>query len=247
LSKNHPDIRIIGLPANIGFGGGNNRGAEVATGRILALVNSDCEIREESFNEPIRYMDQHPEIGILGLKCVKPDGTIEQSARGFPDPSTGLFGRSTFLGKLAQRSKKLGNSGLAKKNLLVDPTRTDPYPVDWVAGTMMLVRRECWDKLKGFDECFFMYWEDADICYRAKQAGFSTVYYPGSYVVHLPGSSASRNPVPAIRYFHRSAYRYVAKHISPRFSLLRVFAWTALNARAAILIVKARFIALKKA
>jgi len=231
---------MLQLEENIGFGGGNNQGADAARGRILALINPDCELKEESLTEPIRYLEEHADVGILGLKVVKPDGELEQSARGFPDASTGLFGRSTWLGRLAQRSGKLGRSTIARKNLLVDPEKTEPYEVDWVAGTMMLIKRECWDAVGGFDEGFFMYWEDADLCYRALRAGYKTVYFPGAYVTHSPGGSTSLDPAPAIRWFHQSAYRYLTKHISPGPSLLRAFAWCALNARSALLTARAR-------
>jgi hypothetical protein len=240
IRSRHPDVKLVALSKNIGFGGGNNAGAKVAVGRILVLINSDCEIQRESFADAVGFMDQNPNVGIVGLKMFTPSGELEQSARGFPDPSTGLFGRSTFLGKLAQRSGRMGKAGLAKKNLMVDPDKTEPYDVDWVAGTIMLIRRECWDAVKGFDEGFFMYWEDADLCYRAREAGFRTVYFPGASVIHRPGSSASKDPAPAIRYFHQSAYRYVTKHISPGWSLVRGFAWLALNGRAAVLMARAR-------
>ena len=241
IRAQHADIKPIELPKNVGFGAGNNRGVEQASGHFLVLINSDCEVAEESFGPALEYMKRNPEVGIIGLRTYKPSGEIEQSARGFPDPSTGLFGRSTFLGKLAQKGKGgLGKSTLAKKNLLVDESKTEPYDVDWVAGTIMMIRRECWSAVSGFDEGFFMYWEDADLCYRAKQKGFRTVYFPGGKIIHKSGSSASLNPAPSIRFFHQSAYRYVAKHISPGVTPLRVFAWIALNLRATLLIAKAR-------
>ncbi|HEX9745414.1 MAG TPA: glycosyltransferase family 2 protein [bacterium] len=239
ISQAHPDVRLIANSRNTGFGAGNNLAAREASGRILVIINSDCQIDMESFSNAVAYLDQHENIGILGLKVIRPDGVTEQTARGFPDPSTGLFGRSTFLGKIAQRTK-LGKSGIAKKNLLVDPGKKEPYEVDWVAGTAMLIRRECWDKLGGFDEDYFMYWEDADICYRAKNEGYISVYYPKASVTHRPGSSAEKSRIPTIRYFHASAYTYVAKNISPGPSFLRFFAWCALRLRATILIARAR-------
>lgn len=235
----HPEVTLVRSSENVGFAAGNNLGAERAGGRFLVAINPDCELEKESFAEAVKYLDGHPDVGILGLKVVKPDGEVEQSARGFPSPSTGLFGRSTWLGRLAQRSK-LGKTSVARKNLLVDPSATEPYEVDWVAGTAMIIKRECWDAVGGFDEGFFMYWEDADLCYRALEAGHKTVYFPGAHVVHRPGSSAVLNLAPSIRWFHQSAYRYVVKHISPGPSLLRAFAWCALNLRAALLIAKAR-------
>jgi len=240
IPANNPDISFIPLDKNIGFGAGNNRASEVAKGRLLILINSDCELWEESFEGAVQFMDENPDVGIVGLRVITPEGKLEQSARGFPGASTGLIGRSTLLGKLAQKFGKSGGKGVAGRNLMVDPLKTEPYTVDWVSGTIMLIRRDLWDKLDGFDEDYFMYWEDADLCYRTKKAGYRTVYYPGSSVVHRPGSSAARDPVPAIRWFHESAYIYLRKNISPGPSLLRGFAWCALNARSAILVARAR-------
>jgi len=240
ISGKHPDITFIPLEKNIGFGGGNNKGALAASGRILVIINPDSVIEEESFANAVGHLDEHPETGIVGLRVINPDGMLEQTARGFPNASTGLFGRSTFLGKLAQKYGSTGRGGVAGKNLQVDPSKTEPYEVDWVAGTIMLISRICWEKIGGFDDDFFLYWEDADICFRAREAGFNVVYFPGAYIKHEAGASTSRNPGPAIRLFHESAYRYITKHISPGPSLLRGFAWCALNLRAAILIARTK-------
>ena len=172
------------------------------------------------------------------MKIYTPEGKLEQSARGFPDASTGLFGRSTLLGKLAQKFGKTGKGGVSGKNLLVDPEKTEPYDVDWVAGTIMLIHRDCWDRIGGFDEDYFMYWEDADLCFRAKKAGFRTMYFPSSFVLHVPGSSARKNRAKTIRWFHNSAYTYIKKNVSPGPSFIRGFAWCALNSRAALLIAR---------
>ncbi len=240
IPREHPDATLVALDTNTGFATGNNRGALLASGKWLVLINSDCEIQEESFEKVIRWLERNPDVGIAGTRVTTPEGKLEQSARGFPNASTGLFGRSTFLGKIAQKLGRTGSKGVAGRNLMVDPEKTEPYDVDWVSGTLMVIRRECWDKIGGFDEDYFMYWEDADLCYRAKQAGYRTCYFPGSYVIHRPGSSAAGNPVPAIRWFHDSAYLYVTKHVSPGFSFLRMFAWCALKLRAALLILRAR-------
>lgn len=240
IKNSNPGVKFLALPQNIGFGAGNNKGVEMASGKILVLVNSDCEFVDNRIGSALKYLEESPDIGILGLKVISPSGEIEQSARGFPDASTGLFGRSTVLGRISQKLGIGRKISTARRNLQVDPSKTEPYDVDWVAGTIMIIRRDCWDAVQGFDEGYFMYWEDADFCYRAKKAGFRTAYYPGATVLHRPGSSASLDPIPAIRYFHSSAYRYVVKHLSPGWSFLRAFAWLALNLRALILSMKAR-------
>ncbi len=240
IGERHPDIKFIPLEDNIGFGAGTNRGAEVAEGRIIVLINSDVKITRESFSAGIEYLDSHPDVGILGLKIFTHEGELEQSARGFPDLSTGILGRTTMLGKLVQKMGITGKGGIAGRNLMADPDATEPYQVDWVSGALMMIKRQCWEKLGGFDKDYFMYWEDADLCFRALEAGYKTIYYPPVSVVHHQGSSSKKALAPTIRWFHDSAYIYICKNVSPGYSLLRGFAWCALKMRCAMALGKAR-------
>jgi len=240
IAKRHPDIKFLPLDKNYGFGCGNNRGAALAEGKTIVLINSDAELREESFAKGLDFFKHNPHAGILGLKIYTVDGVLEQTARGFPDASTGIFGRSTFFGKLALKFGKTARGGVVGKNFMSDANATEPYTVDWVSGAAMMIRRECWDKLGGFDEDFFMYWEDADLCYRALKAGYKTYYFTDAGVYHHAGASSKKDPCPPIDWFHNSAYIYVCKHISPRPSFMRGFAWLALKTRAAFLKIRAR-------
>jgi N-acetylglucosaminyl-diphospho-decaprenol L-rhamnosyltransferase len=128
---------------------------------------------------------------------------------------------------------------LTRRNLKTAPAG-GVVPVDWVSGAFTLIRRETFEQLRGFDEGFFLYWEDADFCKRAADAGWITLYAPVSEVLHLTARASRHAPGPSLRAFHRSAFRYYWKHStwvgrvwSPAVALgLAVrFAWRALAAR----------------
>jgi GT2 family glycosyltransferase len=142
----------------------------------------------------------------------------------------------------ATRSRQL----LALTRLVIDCARQNPMiifvddldwadsaTVDWVMGAAMLIRREAFDAVGGFDERFFLYWEDADLCRRLRNRGWTTRYVPGAVVEHPGGRSSATARVMATREFHRSAYLYYATHVVPSpWHPLRWFARAALTARA---------------
>jgi GT2 family glycosyltransferase len=148
---------------------------------------------------------------------------VQASARRFPDLTTAIAGRSTWL------TRHFPDNWLTRHNL---PARTAdrPQTVDWLAGSCLLTRRDLFERLGGLDEGFFLYWEDADYCRRAAALGFGCTYLPTVSVRHAVGRSAALNPATAIRAFHASAYRMFAKHAGPlgRLSapIVRLALWT---------------------
>ncbi|NVM27039.1 MAG: glycosyltransferase, partial [Desulfobacterales bacterium] len=162
----------------------------------------------DGFFEPIlRYMEQHPYVGIVGPKILNHDGSVQGSARTFPTPLTGLFGRSSVL------TRFFPNNPFTRANILT--TRSDgktPMEVDWVSGACMVVRRKALDDVGLLDERFFMYWEDADWCRRMWRKGGKVVYFPQASVVHYVGASSGQAPLRSIFEFHKSSYRLFEKY-----------------------------------
>jgi GT2 family glycosyltransferase len=142
---------------------------------------------------------------------------------------TGLFGRSSVLRRLLPRL------AVSTRNVL-DADNAGPEPlghvVDWVSGACMLVRREAFAAAGGFDERYFLYWEDADLCRRLRAAGHHVRYAPAATAIHRVGHSSRGVRPSAIRAFHDSAYLYYATHVAPNpFHPKRVFARALLSAR----------------
>ena len=153
---------------------------------------------------------------------------MQGSARGDPNIMTGLFGRSSWL------TARFPESRIAQRNVV--PPSLSPgensREVDWVSGACLLVRRSAFEAVGGFDEQYFLFWEDADLCRRLRAAGYTVRYAPAIVARHAVGTSRRSVPSLAIREFHRSAYRYYAKWSGARpWSLRRAFAALALGAR----------------
>jgi GT2 family glycosyltransferase len=208
VAARHPGVRWIASPRNVGFAAGVNRAAAVARTPRLLWLNPDAVISAPVVEALDAWLTSHPETGCVGPRVVDEDGRVQASARRFPDPTTAIAGRSTWL------TRHFPDNWLTRHNL---PARTAdrPQTVDWLAGSCLLTRRDLFERLGGLDEGFFLYWEDADYCRRAAALGFGCTYLPTVSVQHAVGRSAALNPVAAIRAFHASAYRMFAKHAGP--------------------------------
>ena len=136
---------------------------------------------------------------------------MQGSARGDPDMLTGLFGRTTV------RRRLLPNLAASRRNVVVDAGGSEgpSVTVDWLSGACMLVRRDVLEQVEGFDERYFLYWEDADLCRRLRALGYQVRYVPGATAIHRVGHSSRDGRAAAVRAFHESAYLYYATHVAP--------------------------------
>ena len=225
-----PRTTVIANARNAGFGAAVNHAARATDAPLLWLLNPDCEVLPGAFAALTATLDRHPECAIAAPQLLNADGSIQASARGEPGAWTGLFGRNTLL------TRFFPSSGVARRNLPAADlvaSGAESAPVDWVMGAAMLVRREPFDLVGGFDERYFLYWEDADLCRRLRERGWSTRYVPPAQVIHSGGASAKTRSREATRAFHRSAYLYYATHLVPSpWHPARWFARAALTARA---------------
>ena len=195
-------------PENVGFGAGNNRGAALASGRWLLLLNSDAFVRPGAIDELVRFarVAAAPRAS-SGPRLLWPDGRLQRSCRRFPT----VFRLATeylYLRKLAPRSRIL--NGFYYGEFAHD----EAWRVDWVTGACVLVRRELFEQLGGFDEAFFLYSEEVDLIYRARQLGAETWYDPAAEVEHEWGGTAGRSSALTLEEQARGHVRYLDKHAS---------------------------------
>lgn len=205
LAAKYPWVTWLPWEGNVGFAGGINRAAAATRAPYLLWLNPDTTLDGPVIETLSTWLDTHPTTGLVAPRVLNDDGTVQASARRFPGPSTVVAGRSTWL------SRHFPGNWLTRRNLVAREAR-DPVLVDWLAGSCLLTRRDLFTELGGLDEAFFMYWEDADYARRAARRGFECVYLPAVTVTHAGGRSAAKNAAPAIRAFHRSAYRMYWKH-----------------------------------
>ena len=223
-------ITLIANDTNRGFGAAINQAATMTPAPLLWILNPDCRVLPGAYRALLAILDHHSECAIAAPQLLNADGSVQASARGEPDAWTGLFGRHGLL------TKFFPSSAAARRNLPAADlvaSGVESAEVPWVMGAAMLVRREPFDRVGRFDERYFLYWEDADLCRRLRTAGFSTRYVPRARVRHPGGTSAKTASRLAIRAFHDSAYRYYSTHVvRSSGNPLRLFAKIALGLRA---------------
>jgi len=212
-----PQVRLIANERNLGFTRGNNQGLALSRGRHVLFLNPDTEVVGDALATMVHYMDDHPDVGALGPLLRYPDGSVQSSRRRFPTLGTALF-ESTLL------ELWWPGNPWARRYRMADWPDDVEQEVDWVVGACLLARREVLDQVGGFDEGFFMYSEEMDLCRRIKAAGWRVVYLPSAQVIHHEGKS-SEQVVPARHiHFQTSKVRYFRKyHGSWAAEVLRLF------------------------
>ena len=207
-----PHARLIRNVENVGFARGVNQGLAATSGPLVLIMNPDCRLVAGAFASLRTALDQSPSCAAAGPRILDPDGSVQGSARGDPNMLTGLFGRTTLLrrvlpGLAVSKRNVIGDAGVAEGDASV--------VVDWLSGACMLARRAALLRVNGFDERYFLYWEDADLCRRLRAHGYHVRYVPGAGAIHRVGHSSRTARAAAIRAFHESAYLYYTTHVAP--------------------------------
>ena len=199
-----PAVEVLHTGANLGFGSAANRGVAVTAGEYVLILNPDTVVEPGTVKALSDALDRDPGLGVVGPRIENLDGTLYPSVRRFPD-LTVAFGHA-FLGLVWPRNP------FTRRYRMLDWDHDRPAPdVDWVGGACILVRRTAFDMVGGFDEAYFMYVEDVDLCWRLGQAGWRVGYEPGGRVVHALGGSSRLVPYRMIAEHHRSLLRFVSK------------------------------------
>jgi GT2 family glycosyltransferase len=231
----YPWIQLVERNTNEGFATGVNVGARLGTASSLLILNPDCVVVPGACERLLDFLAQRPDAAVAGPRILNSDGTLQGSARRFPNFTTAIAGRSSWLTRVFPGNK------LSRWNLPALDAGTEPIEVDWVSGACMIVRRNAFETIGGMDERFFLYWEDADLCRRFHENGWRVVYYPGATVVHVGGRSSIHAESASLIAFHRSAYVLFRKHARGAATLLHPFVYLALQVRVrAMLALRAR-------
>ena len=209
-----PYVRLLETGSNLGYGGAANVGARGGAEPWLVVANPDVVWEPGALDELLAAGARWPRAGCLGPAIRTPIGELYPSARAFPSLVRGtghaLFGWwwPTNPWTRSYRDE-------------VGPPAEGP--TGWLSGSLMLLRREAFDAVGGFDTSYFMYCEDMDLCRRLAGAGWSSVYVPSAVVTHQGGQATSRAPGAMLREHHRSLYRYLSRQYSaPVYAPLRL-------------------------
>ncbi|MEX2659775.1 MAG: glycosyltransferase family 2 protein [Acidimicrobiales bacterium] len=198
-----PDVHVIPLDENVGFGAGVNRGAAEVAEPFLLVLNPDVEVEPGSTKVLLDALVGDAGLALVGPRIETPEGVLYPSARTFPDMADAAG--HAFLHFVWP------NNPFSRRYRMLDWDHRDHRDVDWVAGTHLLARRAAWDQVGGFDDAFFMYMEDVDLCWRLHRAGWRVGYEPAAVVKHAIGRSTDQTPYRMIAAHHRSLLRYAAR------------------------------------
>ncbi len=198
-------VRLIRNKENVGFARAHNRGIAASSGDWVAIINPDTLVERDFFELLEGFVSENPRVGIAGPRILDSEGDLQLSARREISALSGFLGRTSLLTRLFPRSS------LVKSQFPAVTDQSRPTSVDWVSGACMVVRRETLRDVGHLDERFFMYFEDADLCRRARAAGWLVYYLPHVEIVHQTGASSRSRPK-AIWLLHKSAFLYHRKH-----------------------------------
>ncbi len=206
-----PRVEIIRSGSNLGYGSGANRGVAATDSELVLVANPDVVLHPGAVRALVAALDGDTTLALVGPRIVEPDGSRYPSARRFPsliDAAGHALLGLPFPGNRFSRRYRMDD-------LELDPGPENgprpPVEVDWVSGACFLARRQAWEGLGGFDESYFMYAEDMDLCWRAHRSGWGVAYVPGSSVTHIQGVSTRRRPYRMLLAHHRSALRFAVR------------------------------------
>jgi len=217
-----PDVRFLAMDRNLGFSIGCNRGAATARGEWILFLNPDAVVFPETLRDIVAFAQARPDLGIAGCRILDGDGRLQLACRrSIPTFEVALW-RLSGLSLLFPRSKRLSRYNLT----YLDPIGT--YPVEAVSGSFLLIREKTFREVGEFDEIFFLYGEDLDLCLRVAQAGWTIWYHGAASIVHHKGQSAAARPWGARMDFYRAMVTFARKNfgVGPFMgACLSVVAW----------------------
>lgn len=229
VRKSYPGVDYIPYPQNDGFGKANNLGMKKYYNQTdyFLILNPDTKLAKGNIEKMEFYLEKHPKVSVVSSKLILPDGTFDRGCkRGFPTPWKSM-GRFLFLDRLFPKSKLFGGYNLTYLD------ENGIHEVDSVKGAYMLIRKKALEEVGLFDEAYFMYGEDLDLCYRFKQKGWKVVYNSESYCIHYQGVSSGikkgshhltkaskETRIRAIRAFHEAMHIFYHKHFRNRYPSL---------------------------
>lgn len=225
LLAERPEVRVVTTGANLGYAGAANRGISVSTAPVVAVCNPDLVVAAGTAAAMLGRLDAEPRLAAVGPAIFEPGGARYPSARQVPRLRDAVG--HALLGAVWPRNP----STRRYRELDLDPT--EPRTVDWVSGAAIWLRRSALDEIGGWDDGYFMYVEDVDLCWRLTRAGWTVAYEPAGRVTHVQGLSTRRHPYRMLWAHDRSLLRFAAKRWRGPKRVLVVPAALFLAARAA--------------
>ena len=208
IREKFPEITILENKKNTGFSVANNQGIKISKGEYVLLLNPDTVIQEDTLEKVIKFMDNHPNAGGLGVKMVDGKGKfLPESKRGLPTPAVAFY-KIFGLAKIFPGSKTFGKYHLTYLD------KDEINEVDILSGAFMFLRKSSLEKTGLLDEDYFMYGEDIDLSYRLQLSGYTNYYFPDTTIIHYKGESTKKSSVNYVFVFYNAMKIFARKHFS---------------------------------
>jgi N-acetylglucosaminyl-diphospho-decaprenol L-rhamnosyltransferase len=204
IAQEHPDMRLVRNTRNTGFAAAANQGIRETRAESVFLLNPDAIVRPGTLHALGAALAEHPRAGAVGALVLNPDGSVQPTKRAFPTLTQSVL--HGLLGLVWP-----GNPG-TRAYTLADASFDRERTVDWVAGTAVAVRRRAFEAVGGFDESFFLFVSDVDLCRRMWDAGWEVWFEPRAVAEHAWGTSWTQRPLKFLWSHQRSLFRYATKH-----------------------------------
>ena len=234
LPSKFAGVKFIFNDANLGFAKACNQGFRISSGNYLLFLNPDTILSETCLKDCISFFESHTDAGAAGVRMLDEKGNfLKESKRGLPSPSTSFY-KLFGLTAMFPASKTIGKyyQGHLPEN--------ENNPVDVLSGAFMMIKKEVFEKVNGFDESFFMYGEDIDLSLRITQSGFKNYYLGKISVTHLKGGSTPYN-YKYVGDFYGAMDLFVKKHYSDKSTMYRSFLYTGIGVRKMLAILALPF------
>jgi GT2 family glycosyltransferase len=209
IAANYPEVVLYANTQNCGYGAAANQAIASCKADYVLLLNSDTRLEPGALRSLTSYLDQNPRTAIVGPRLVRANGTLQRSCLPFPTPLSLLL-RESALTNLLRAIPVL------RERYLLTWSHSYPRVVPWVIGAALAIRREAFQAVGGFDEAFFMYYEEVDLCYRLHAAGWQVHFAPVTNVVHIGEASTDRHRAEMAVQLYASLNHFYRQHYSSR-------------------------------
>ncbi len=200
LSENFPNVKLIANKDNTGFSKANNQGVAIAKGNYVLILNPDTIVAEDTFEKILEFAKTKQNLGALGVKLIDGKGNfLPESKRGVPTPKVSF---NKLLGVSSKQTGKYYANHL---------TENETGVIEILVGAFMLMKRDVYNEVNGFDEDYFMYGEDIDLSYKIIKKGYQNYYYSDTQIIHYKGESTKKD-VKYLRYFYGAMKIFYKKH-----------------------------------
>lgn len=208
VKSKFPQVKLMENHDNVGFAKANNQAIRVSSGEYVLLLNPDTLVEEDTFEKCLRFMDETPDCGGLGVKMVDGQGRfLPESKRGIPYPKASFY-KLFGLSKLFPKSQKFG----AYHATYIGEDET--HEVEVLSGAFMMLRKSVLDQVGLLDEGYFMYGEDIDLSYRILKGGYKNYYFPQTRIIHYKGESTKKGSLNYVYVFYKAMQIFAKKHFS---------------------------------